>query len=162
MSGKRRNEVWILINSQNSNRYQRWEGHIFKINIYSPSRMTVNPYTSSWGGSPESTHHLPTHKITLGLSHHSCSQLRTLPREHHHKQLPLAEQTLPSSPLHTPNTEMNCRILPAELDVTFSAFSVSTGCFPTQLTHQVDILARGRKTNQADLSTVSRAGNRYP
>lgn len=68
MSGKRRNEVWILINSQNSNRYQRWEGHIFKINIYSPSRMTVNPYTSSWGGSPESTHHLPTHKITLGLS----------------------------------------------------------------------------------------------
>lgn len=68
MSGKRRNAVWILINSQNSNRYQRWEGHIFKINIYSPSRMTVNPYISFWGWSPESTHHLPTHKIKPGPS----------------------------------------------------------------------------------------------
>lgn len=161
MSGKIWNAVWILINSQNSNRYRRWEWYIFKINICSLSRMTVSPYRSfSEVQNPHTA--CPPIKASQDRAHHSCSQFRTLLRKHHYKQLPLAQQILPSSPLHTPNTEMNWRILPTELDIMFSAFSVFSGSFPTQLTHQVDILARGRKTNQADLSTVSRAGNRYP
>lgn len=148
--------------SIHSNRYRRRERHIFKINISSPSRMTVNPYASFWGEVQNPHTVCPPTKSSQDRAHHSCSQFRTLSREHHHKQLPLAQQTLPCSPFTPPNTEMNCRILPAELNITFSAFSVFPGSFPIQLSRQVDILARGRKTNQADLSTVSRAGNRYP
>lgn len=141
MSGKRRNALWILINSQNSNRFGRREGSIFNISIYSPSRMTVNPYTIFSGGSPESTHRLSSHKIKPGQSPSLLLTIQDLTKGTS-PQIPVAQQTLPSSPLHTPNTEKNCRTLPAELDVTFSAFSVFAGCFPTQLTHQVDISKR--------------------
>jgi len=119
------------------------------IYIYLPSKMTPSPYTSFWGGKAQSMHGFPFLAVKPGQP----STEHTIPAHDygpyqgnitrnsflwHSKLCHPASYTLPS----LAHIDLNCRILLAELDITFSAFSVFTGRFPTQLTHQVDISKR--------------------
>lgn len=105
MSGKTRNTARIPMSSQNSKRYWGRKAQIF-----------LNYYLFTFKNDTQPLYKLLGKKTTIHArlalrhsqtrtgqdrAHHSCSQFRTVTREHHQNQLPLAQQTLPSSLLHT-------------------------------------------------------------